>query len=219
MKLNPVIIGTGLGLACLTYAGIAIAARGDTTQPNREFLVEMAYSHAGESQREYVDEQGQPLLRDGLVEQPVPPGTLYRNQRTFPFSPVSDEGMSGEADRAEREWTIPASLQYWEASGCEPVKFDESEWAKQGKQLYEWNCSACHGVKGDAKTVVNDRAVSPGASIKSLIDPNGNAMKRGDGWIYHAITHGTGVMASHADKVNPVDRWKVILYLRTLQGK
>ncbi len=39
-----------------------------------------------------------------------------------------------------------------------------------------------------------------------------------DGQIYHIITRGQGIMPSHAAQVLLPDRWKVVLYLRQLQG-
>ena len=40
-----------------------------------------------------------------------------------------------------------------------------------------------------------------------------------DGAIYHQIVAGGSLMPAHADRVRPDDRWRVILYLRSLQGK
>ena len=39
-----------------------------------------------------------------------------------------------------------------------------------------------------------------------------------DGQVFHIISRGQGIMPSHAAQVLPDDRWRVILYLRQLQG-
>ena len=37
-----------------------------------------------------------------------------------------------------------------------------------------------------------------------------------DGKIYHTITYGINLMGSHASQVNPTERWKIIMFVRSL---
>jgi hypothetical protein len=38
-----------------------------------------------------------------------------------------------------------------------------------------------------------------------------------DGHIYYVITNGKGRMAQHASQVEPLERWKIVNYVRELQ--
>jgi len=59
---------------------------------------------------------------------------------------------------------------------------------------------------------VTKRGVPP---PPSLLDPQ--AREYADGHIYRHITHGIGNMPSHESQIEREDRWRVILYLRSLQ--
>ncbi len=39
-----------------------------------------------------------------------------------------------------------------------------------------------------------------------------------DGQIFHVLTRGQGNMAPYAAQLDPAERWKVVTYLRSLQG-
>ncbi|MBK8884583.1 MAG: cytochrome c [Bacteroidales bacterium] len=47
---------------------------------------------------------------------------------------------------------------------------------------------------------------------------SGNAIILKDGEIYHSITLGFGSMGAHGPQILPVDRWNVVLYIRSLQN-
>jgi len=38
-----------------------------------------------------------------------------------------------------------------------------------------------------------------------------------DGEIFHTITLGFGSMGAHGAQIRPEDRWKIVLYIRSLQ--
>ena len=39
-----------------------------------------------------------------------------------------------------------------------------------------------------------------------------------DGKIYHTITYGINMMGSHASQIAPTDRWRVVMFVRSLQN-
>jgi hypothetical protein len=45
-----------------------------------------------------------------------------------------------------------------------------------------------------------------------------NAMKLPDGTIFHLITYGRGNMPSLASQIEPMDRWRAVLGVRSLQA-
>jgi mono/diheme cytochrome c family protein len=84
---------------------------------------------------------------------------------------------------------------------------------KQGQVLYERFCAVCHGKKGKG-----DGPVTKNAAIK----PNpydGDKLKNyTDGQIYHTMMYGQGVMGSYTSQIQYEDRWKIVHYVKTLQG-
>ncbi len=46
---------------------------------------------------------------------------------------------------------------------------------------------------------------------------NGAYKERSLGGIFHVITYGKGAMGPHASQLNKLERWKVAMYVRTLQ--
>lgn len=80
---------------------------------------------------------------------------------------------------------------------------------KHGKTKFDVNCSACHGVSGDGKGVLNEYGIPGIANLQST--------KLSDGAIFHIITEGRGGMGSFKHNLDLRDRWAVIAYIRALQ--
>ena len=83
----------------------------------------------------------------------------------------------------------------------------------QGKKIYEVMCTHCHGDKGEG----NGKVVK--ASGDLIVPPTYVSLKdRTLGSIFHTITHGKNAMGPHGSQLNKDERWKVALYVRTLQN-
>ncbi len=85
-----------------------------------------------------------------------------------------------------------------------------------GQKFYDTNCMVCHGQKGEggvaAKMPVSDKmALKPPAMTSDKI--------KGwtDGYIYHVISEGQGVMGPYAPHIPQKYRWQVVNYIRFLQ--
>lgn len=85
------------------------------------------------------------------------------------------------------------------------------EFITQGKVLFNIFCLNCHGKNGDGNGFLFTSKKFP-IKPASLIDKK--TINRPDGEIYHVITVGGAAMGSHASQIKPVDRWKIILYIR-----
>lgn len=91
----------------------------------------------------------------------------------------------------------------------------------RGGKLFRNNCGACHGNEA----IGNPAIGSFGIPAPSLVDAIYKA--KPDGFIYWTMTHGKRAkmadgsiqvkMPSQRDRVEPDDRWKIILHLRHLQ--
>lgn len=94
------------------------------------------------------------------------------------------------------------------------VKTEEiaNAYAEEGKVLFGYFCSHCHG-----KTGKGDGAVITYGEYNAPMPYDGGYSDRTLGQIFHVITFGKGAMGPHASQLNKDERWKVALYVRTLQ--
>jgi mono/diheme cytochrome c family protein len=82
-----------------------------------------------------------------------------------------------------------------------------------GRMYYQINCAVCHGDagKGDGP-ILAAKAIFP----PPLIGPS--AEGRSDGYIWAIMRNGRGAMPSY-NRIEELDRWDVVNYVRGLQGK
>ena len=83
----------------------------------------------------------------------------------------------------------------------------------EGKRLYENYCTHCHGATGQGDGLVVQRnGPKPPAY-------NSDALKNlPEGKMFHTTQWGKNMMGSHASQLTPTQRWKVIMYVQTLQA-
>lgn len=112
-------------------------------------------------------------------------------------------------------YNLPNTEEGYELSATLKSPLVESEAViARGKEVYEKFCIHCHGKKGagDGAVITVGNHPPPGAYDGALKDlPEGK--------MFHSITYGKGVMGPHASLVKKEDRWKVVAYIKTLQGK
>lgn len=96
-----------------------------------------------------------------------------------------------------------------------PLEYNEQN-MKEGKVYYNLFCDHCHGEKGDGNGKMVELGVYP---VQPPAYNNGPSAEITAGEIYHTIYHGKGVMGSHAAQINEDKRWKIVMYVQTLQGK
>ena len=82
----------------------------------------------------------------------------------------------------------------------------------RGARVYATFCVPCHGVSGKGDGLVALRGFPPPASLMAE-----KAVNMEDGQMFHVLSFGQGNMASYAAQIPREDRWKVILYVRSLQ--
>lgn len=82
----------------------------------------------------------------------------------------------------------------------------------RGRELFDINCSACHGRDGYGQGMVVQRGfpAPPSYHIERLRNaPVGH--------FFAVITDGYGVMYPFGSRISPADRWAIISYIRALQ--
>lgn len=142
----------------------------------------------------YLSQTVNPVLPLGMTAQPAVPGTVPRGFQPFHYGPDQ-----AEADRAGRELKNPF-----------PSTADN---LARGQYIFVNYCAVCHGAGGAGDGPLIPKYPNPPAyqTEQSRALP--------DGALFHVITAGRNNMPSHAAQVSAEDRWKVILYIRKLQGK
>ncbi|WP_026463118.1 c-type cytochrome [Adhaeribacter aquaticus] len=85
---------------------------------------------------------------------------------------------------------------------------------QEGEVLYARFCTPCHGAEGAGDGLV-------GQKFKGVANLTQDRLKAvSTGYIYHVITHGRGRMMPHGTQVNPEERWKIAMYVKSvLQGQ
>ena len=95
-----------------------------------------------------------------------------------------------------------------------------------GKALYDTYCEHCHGAKGagDGKVAAGVKVDDPEkgsiekGAYAGVANLTGDALKNiSEGHIFHVITHGKGLMWAHGSQISVEDRWKIAMYVKTLQ--
>jgi hypothetical protein len=94
-----------------------------------------------------------------------------------------------------------------------PIPVDEALIRRGQERFTIMSARPAMGSSGDGNTVVADHMdlVRP----RDLLDPRIRSYPVGE--IFHVITAGYGLMASHADLLPVRDRWAVAAYVKVLQ--
>ena len=181
-------LNVGLGIAFAASFGLMWASRRDVHEPNLEFFPAMAHAPR------YGAFEPNPVFPDGKTLQAPPAGTIARG-----WLPLHYGASAAEAERAAAELENPFST-------------GDSAAIARGEQVFASFCVPCHGAGGRGDGPVATRGVPPPASLVA-----GRALTLKDGQMFHILTYGQNNMASYASQIAREDRWRVILYVRSLQ--
>lgn len=178
----------GLALALLLSLGVNWAVQRDPARPNSEFLPEMVRTVR------YNAFAPNPNFADGKTLQRPAPGTIPRD-----MPPLHYQATAQDAIRAGNELRRPLSP-------------NDAGALERGGVLFKSFCQPCHGQSGRGDGLV----VSRGFPAPPPLDAE-HAVSLKDGQLFHILTYGQGNMASYASQLSREDRWKVILFVRSLQ--
>jgi mono/diheme cytochrome c family protein len=176
-------------LVIFTLCGLPACDR-DKNNPGYDYFPDMAYSRA------YETYESNPNFADSITLQTYVKGTVSREAEIYPY------------ERSEAGIAKAVALK-------NPLLPDSANLSR-GREVYNNVCLQCHGENADGQghLFVSGKYLYPPAN---LISPK--IVIRTDGQMYHVITVGYGIMEPHGVIVRPIDRWKVILYIRNLQAK
>lgn len=81
-----------------------------------------------------------------------------------------------------------------------------------GRMYYQINCAVCHGEGGKGDGPAAGKGIYPPPLVGA------SAEGRSDGYIWGIMRNGRGAMPSY-NRIEELDRWDVVNYVRGLQGK
>ncbi len=177
-------------LALLACVLVTWTAGRDFSQPNVEFLPDMAHSVA------YDAYAPNPNFPDGKTLQAPPAGTIPRD-----LMPLHYAATPEDAARAGRELRSP-------------LVGDDPKVLARGAFVFASFCQPCHGPTGAGDGPVARRGFPPPPPLVAK-----HARQLRDGQIFHVVTYGQGNMPSHATQLSRRDRWCVIAHIRELQRR
>ena len=177
--------------------------------PGYEYMPDMYRSQAIEA---YVDY--------GMVKDDETSEAALKRKRTISARTPAEGTIPFNSTHAKAELFMPYSFENttegYEASANNPIPesflTDVESNVKEGKRLYNIMCQHCHGMKGQG-----DGGVVEVGGYNPPSPYNGAYKDRPLGKIFHVITFGKGAMGSHSSQLNKEERWKVAMYVRTLQ--
>ncbi|MGB9233386.1 MAG: cytochrome c [Terriglobales bacterium] len=144
-------------------------------------------------QPKYLPYEPTTFFSDGRSERPVVEGTVARGHLRLDELFYTGKENGVEAD----EFPFPIT------------KAD----LQRGQERYNIYCSPCHDYVGNSYGFIVRRGFPLPASyhIQRLREAPA-------GHFYGVITNGMGAMYSYADRIDPVDRWRIVAYIRVLQA-
>ena len=159
--------------------------------------------------------------------------TDFKNQpKLEPWEPPSqDVADTTHAPRGQPQYSVPVTgtqlAGYQVSYGALPGVVDSVGRAvtnptpispaslANGRKHYQINCAVCHGDEGYGNGPATRGYGVPGIGIGK----GSNADTRyTDGYIYAMMRNGRGLMPTY-NRIEEMDRWDVVNYLRALQGK
>jgi mono/diheme cytochrome c family protein len=162
--------------------------RRDYAARNREILPGMVVSVP------YDAQSPNPNFADGKTLRTPVPGTEARGFPAVHFVPTPEDARrAGETIASPLSDTLAGEV-------------------ARGAAVFTNICSPCHGLAGLGDGTVVKKGFPP---PPSLLAEKARMLK--DGQMYHILTEGQNNMPSLSAQVTRADRWRVILYVRSLQ--
>ncbi len=177
-------------------AAIAVSScNNNPKSPGYEFMPDM-YDAVG-----FEANSANPNFKDSITNQQPVSGTIARGNDIY-------------AAMDRMPYPYEDTPEGYEAAGLNlhnPLE-RSAENMTEGKRLYENYCTLCHGSKGqgDGLVIKFNGPKPPAYNSDALKDlPEGKA--------FHSTQYGKNMMGSHASQLTASQRWKIIMYIQTMQ--
>ncbi len=161
--------------------------------------------HAFGASREETARAGRELANPVTATRVAHTEEAMADPITGTSAPVADEALADSVTGTSAPVADDAVVGHSEPSAAVLAR---------GKWVYDTYCSVCHGSSGDGDGPIIGAGRFP--NPPSLL--SNHARELADGAIYNIVTVGQGLMPSYAVQVTPIDRWRVVHFVRKLQS-
>lgn len=189
------IVFCGLAAMLLAVAGCSDVKR----TPGKVYMPDMANSRA------YETYSVNPVFADGRTSQGPVAGTVKRGEE-FPVHMEMDK--LGDTANYYASRSVP-----------NPIDSLTADQLKETERLYLINCGICHGAKLDGNGPLWKDGDGPYPSKPAALMGDAKYESMPDGQMFYSITFGKNLMGSYASQLSAKQRWQVIRYIKTKQGK
>lgn len=182
-----------MGTFCMTALFMASCTPDDKDSPGFEFMPDMYRSSS------YETNSANGNFADSLTNRMPPKGTISYDQEVTAYHP----------------YPYPNNVAGYDSAGARLHNpfLASKEVLATGAVLYDKFCGSCHGKSGAGDGLVGGKLPGPppayAGALKDL----------SEGKMYHSVHYGKGNMGSHASQLTPDERWMILRYVQTLQGK
>lgn len=185
------------GLAALLIAAIGCSDVKRT--PGKVYMPDMANSRA------YETYSVNPVFADGRTSQGPVAGTVKRGDE-YPVHIEMDN--------------IGDTTNYY-ASRSLPNPFDslDAVQMKETERLYLINCGICHGAKLDGNGPLWKDGDGPFPAKPAALIGDAKYESMPAGQMFYSITYGKNLMGGYASQITAKQRWEIITYIKSKQGK
>ena len=185
------------GLAALLIA--AIGCSDVKRPPGKVYMPDMANSRA------YETYSANPVFADGRTSQGPVAGTVKRGD-DYPVHIAMDN--------------IGDTANYY-ASRSLPNPFDSlnADQMKETERIYLINCGICHGAKLDGNGPLWKDGDGPFPAKPAALVGDAKYESMPAGQMFYSITYGKNLMGGYASQITAKQRWEIITYIKSKQGK
>jgi mono/diheme cytochrome c family protein len=188
-------------LAVLSVAMISCGTRRDT---GRTYMPDMYYSRAIETY----------AALDTAV---FTSNTSKAGEKIF-YNRLPVAGTVARGDMAAYPYKNDSAGYTASASVKNPLDIASID-MKEAERLYLVNCGICHGTKLDGNGPLYNDGNGPYAAAPKNLASDPLMVAMAEGTMFHSVTYGIRAMGSYASQLSTKQRWMVIAYVKSKQGK
>jgi mono/diheme cytochrome c family protein len=188
-----------ISLVLFVMAIVAISCSDVKRNRGKIYMPDMQDSRA------YETYSASPVFRDGQTNREPVAGTVKRGE-IFTYHLAMDK---------------PGDTTNYFASKAtrNPLEALSAVDLKEAERLYLINCGICHGAKLDGNGPLWKDGDGPYPAKPASLVGDAKYENMPEGQMFYSITYGKNLMGGYASQINAKQRWMVISYIKSKQGK
>jgi mono/diheme cytochrome c family protein len=190
-----------IAIIASALAMFAIACTDVKRTPGSVYMPDMAYSRAYET---YADHSN--LKDKGISYNNLPVAGTVSRAEDYVYHLAKDK--AGDTTNYFASHLTP-----------NPITSLSNEEMTETERLYLINCGICHGTKLDGNGPLWKGGDGPFPAKPATLVGDAKYEAMTDGTMFYSVTYGRNLMGSYASQLTPKQRWEIIYYIKSKQGK